>query len=97
MQATPGAQAHFSYSTTFKRHETPRSSTLPTFDGIRSAVSDQGPSAVWNKLVAWAKGATDRGKPEENGYIPAPRGEQTPSARYSCYDVEVRFLVIPTS
>jgi P-type Ca2+ transporter type 2C len=101
MQASPGAQAHFSYSTTLKRHgvgpSTPRSSTLPTFDGIRAAVTDQGPSSIWDKLISLAKGATNRGKPEENGYIPVPRGDQTPAAKYSCYDVEVRFLAIPNS
>jgi P-type Ca2+ transporter type 2C len=100
MHPTPGAQAHFSYSTTLKRHgigpNNQHSSTLPTLDGIRSAVTEQGPSVVWNKMVSLVKGVKDGGSPEENGYMPAPKAEQTPSAKYSCYDAEVRFLVIPT-
>jgi P-type Ca2+ transporter type 2C len=100
MHPTPGAQAHFSYSTTLKRHgissNTPRSPNFPTFDSIRSAVTEQGPSALWSKLVSLVRGVNDGGSPEQNGYLPTPKTEDTPSAKYSCFDAEVRLLAIPT-
>ena len=99
MQLIPGAQAHFSSSTTFKRHgigsNTPRSAGFPALDSIRSAVTEQDPSSIWDKLSSLVRGVNDGGSPEENGYTPASKAEQTPSAKYSCYDAQVRFIVLP--
>ena len=99
-QPTPDAQAHFAYSTTLRRHHldgplnlgTPHSSTFPGLESLRSAVTDEGPSGLWDRLV---KSVTGRaGQSSENGYTSVPTGEQrqqeTPSARYVNHTVEVR-------
>ncbi|KAI0251244.1 hypothetical protein BJV78DRAFT_1347157 [Lactifluus subvellereus] len=86
--ASPPASAYFA-PTTFKRHgigsNTPHSAGFPALDTIRSAVTEQDPSGLWNRLLSLVK---DGGSPEENGYTPVPKVEQTASAKYSCYDAE---------
>lgn len=98
MQPTPGAQQHFGSSTSFRRHSggpmNTRSASLPVFGDIRSAVAEQGPSSVWDRLVSMIKGVKYGSSPEENGYELASKAEQTPSAKYSSFSAEVRpFLV----
>lgn len=89
MQPTPGAQAHFAYSTTLRRHSAPVTSphgaTFPALESIRHAVTDQSPAGLWDKLLRTVTGKSG-GSPEENGYLPVAKNEQTPSATYSSYD-----------
>jgi Ca2+-transporting ATPase len=64
--------------------------SFPAFESIRSAVAEDGPSGIWDRLVGIIKGVKFGGTPEENGYELAPKVDQTPSAKYSSYDAEVR-------
>lgn len=93
MQPTPGAQEHFAYSTTLRRHTAPLTSphatTFPALESIRHAVTDQSPAGLWDKLVRTVTGKSG-GSPEESGYLPVAKNEQTPSATYSSYDADVR-------
>ena len=93
MQPTPGAQEHFAYSTTLRRHTAPLTSphgtTFPALESIRHAVTDQNPAGLWDKLVRTVTGKSG-GSPEESGYLPVAKNEQTPSATYSSYDADVR-------
>jgi Ca2+-transporting ATPase len=93
LQPTPGAQAHFAYSTTLRRHTAPPTSphgtTFPALESIRHAVTDQSPAGLWDRLVSTVTGKSG-GSPEENGYLPVAKNEQTPSATYSSYDPDVR-------
>lgn len=90
MQPTPDAQRHFGSSTSFRRHGGVPNSQNAAFESIRSAVIEEGPSGVWDRLVGLAKGVRYGSTPEENGYELAPKVDQTPSAKYSSYDAEVR-------
>jgi hypothetical protein len=93
MQPTPDAQRHFGSSTSFRRHAHSMSNPQnTTFENIRSAVIDEGASGVWDRFVGLVKGVKPGGTPEENGYELAPKADQTPSAKYSSYDAEVRFF-----
>jgi Ca2+-transporting ATPase len=98
MQPTPDAQRHFGSSTSFRRHGggavTPHGAGFPAFESIRSAVAEEGPSGIWDRVVGFAKGVKYGGTPEENGYELAPKVDQTPSAKYSSYDAEVRSFPI---
>ncbi|KAF8262296.1 Ca-transporting ATPase [Lactarius quietus] len=89
MQPAPGAQAHFAYSTTLRRHTlpptSPHSSAFPALESIRHAVT--GPAGLWDRLLSTVKGKSG-GSPEENGYLPVAKTEQTPSAIYSSYHVD---------
>ncbi|KAH9036226.1 calcium-transporting ATPase [Lactarius pseudohatsudake] len=91
MQPNPGAQAHFAYSTTLRRHSVPptppHGAAFPALESIRYAVTDQSPAGLWDRLLSMVKGKSG-GSPEENGYIPVAKTEQTPSATYSSYDVD---------
>ncbi len=97
MQPTPGAQAHFAYSTTLRRHSVPPTpppgAAFPALESIRYAVTDQGPAGLWDRLLRIVRG-NGGGSPEENGYIPAAKTEQTPSATYSSYDADVRYFCV---
>jgi hypothetical protein len=69
---------------------------MPDLDSIRTAVTEQGPSGVWDRLVGLVKGIKPGGSPEQNGYELAPRAvEQTLSAKYASYTAEVRPLFVP--
>ena len=100
MQPAPGAQAHFAYSTTLRRHNVPPTSphgtAFPALESIRHAVTDQGPTGLWDRLLSTVKGKSG-GSPEENGYLPVAKSEQTPSATYSSYDAEVRMFRVCAS
>ncbi|KAH9174469.1 calcium-transporting ATPase [Lactarius sanguifluus] len=91
MQPNPGAQAHFAYSTTLRRHSVPptppHGAAFPALESIRYAVTDQSPAGLWDRLLSMVKGKSG-GSPEENGYMPVAKTEQTPSATYSSYDVD---------
>ena len=91
MHPTPGAQEHFAYSTTLRRHSLPpalpHGEAFPGRESIRYAV-DQGTAGLWDRLVGIVKGKNG-GSPEENGYIPVAKTEQTPSATYSTYHADV--------
>jgi hypothetical protein len=91
MQPTPDAQRHFEYSTSFRRHGGVSNSQNTAFESIRSAVIEEGPSGIWDRLVGLTKGVRYGSTPEENGYELASKVDQTPSAKYSGYDAEVRF------
>jgi len=69
---------------------------FPDFESIRSAVAEDGPSGVWDRLVGFVKGVKFGGTPEENGYELAPKVDQTPSAKYSSYDAAVRSFPVPS-
>jgi hypothetical protein len=90
MQPSPDAQRHFGSSTSFRRHGGVSNSQNAAFESIRSAVIEEGPSGIWDRLVGLAKGVRYGSTPEENGYELAPKVDQTPSAKYSSYDAEVR-------
>jgi Ca2+-transporting ATPase len=69
---------------------------MSDLEGIRSAVTEQGPSGIWDRLVGLVKGIKQGSSPEQNGYELAPKAaEQTPSAKYASYTAEVRPLFIP--
>ena len=91
LHPNPNAQAHFAYSTTLRRHSLPPTSPhgedLP---GVSHAATDQGSAGLWDQLLGVVKGKSG-GSPEENGYIPVAKTEQTPSAIYSTYHVDVRY------
>ena len=91
MHPTPGAQEHFAYSTTLRRHSLPpalpHGEAFPSRESVRYAV-DQGTAGLWDRLVGIVKGKNG-GSPEENGYIPVAKTEQTPSATYSSYHADV--------
>jgi Ca2+-transporting ATPase len=99
MQPAPDAQRHFGSSTSFRRHTgghmTPHGASFPDFEGIRSAVIEQGSSGIWDRVVDLVKRVKYGGSPEKNGYELAPKADQTPSAQYSSYDAEVRSFFVP--
>jgi len=69
--------------------------SITDLEGIRSAVTEEGPSGIWDWLVGLVGGIRHGGSPEQNGYELAPKAEeQTPSAKYASYTAEVRILVI---
>src|ERR1700761_7109815 len=78
MQPIPDAERHFGSSSSFRRHNSisgplaSPNSSFPDFESIRSAVIDQGPSGIWDKLVGLVKGVTHGGSPDQNGYELAP-------------------------
>ncbi|KAI9510330.1 Ca-transporting ATPase [Russula earlei] len=82
VQPTPGAQRHFGSSTSFRRH----SGGTMTPHGAN--FFEQGPSVIWDKLLSLVKGVKYWGGPEGNGYEPASKEEETPSAKYSTYAAE---------
>ena len=94
MQPNPDAQRHFGSSTSFRRHTggtvNPQSPGFPAFESIRSAVAEEGPSGIWDRLISFAKGVNYGGTATENGYELAPKVDETPSANYSSYETEVR-------
>ncbi|KAI0302439.1 calcium-transporting ATPase [Multifurca ochricompacta] len=79
MQPTPGAQAHFAYSTTLRRH----SIGNYTFCGNRT-----GSFSIWNRFLRMVGVEKDDAHLEALGYIPPSKVEQTPSAKYSTYDAD---------
>ena len=92
MQPIPDAERHFGSSSSFRRHGG-ASGPIADLESIRSAVTEQGPSGIWDRLVGLVKGG---GSPEQNGYELAPKAaEQTPSAKYASYTAEVRSLFVP--
>jgi hypothetical protein len=69
---------------------------MADLESIRTAVTEQGPSDIWGRLVTLVKGIRHGGNPEENGYELAPKvAEQTPSAKYASCTAEVRPLFVP--
>jgi Ca2+-transporting ATPase len=90
MHPTPGAQAHFAYSTTLRRHSLPHDEAFPGRESVRYAVTDQDSAGLWDRLLGMVKGKSG-GSPEENGYIPVAKTEQTPSATYATYHADVRY------
>ncbi|KAI0264186.1 hypothetical protein BC834DRAFT_924730 [Gloeopeniophorella convolvens] len=96
MHPAPGAQAHFAYSTTLRRHNvdgsgaTPASAAFPAFESIRSAVAEEGPSRLWDRLVGLVRGSRDGAAAAENGYAPLPKAEdeETPAAKYASVPAE---------
>ncbi|KAI0061869.1 Ca-transporting ATPase [Artomyces pyxidatus] len=105
-QASPDAQSHFAYSTTLRRHHpdglglTPHSAGFPAFDSLRSAVAEEGPSGIWDRLVSLVKGAQGREDTLENGYAPVPKPEEqqeTPSARFALTSVQESLAYFHTS
>ncbi|THH18312.1 hypothetical protein EW146_g2633 [Bondarzewia mesenterica] len=108
LQPTPDAQSHFAYSTTLRRHQpqgslgmgTPRSSTFPGLESLRSAVAEEGPSGLWNKLVSLWKGRS-REDSSRNGYAAVSTGDErqqeTPSARFANDTIENTLAEFRTS
>lgn len=101
MQPSPDAQRHFGSSTSFRRHGSgsvnSHGAGFPAFQDLRSAVAEDGPSGIWDRLVGFVKGGVKfGGAPEENGYELAPKVDQTPSSKYSSYDAEVRSFPVPS-
>jgi hypothetical protein len=95
MQPIPDAERHFGSSSSFRRHPS-LSGPMADLESIRSAVTEQGPSGVWDRLVGLVKGVKHGGSPEQNGYELAPKAvEQTPSAKYASQTVEVRLFFVP--
>ena len=69
---------------------------MPDLESIRSAVTEQDPSGIWDRLVGLVKGIKPGASPEQNGYELAPKAvEQTPSAKYASHTAEVRLLFVP--
>jgi len=96
MQPIPDAERHFEYSTSFRR-QTSLSGPIADLDGIRSAVTEQGSSGIWDRLVGLVKLVRHGSSPEQNGYEPAPKvAEQTLSAKYASYTAEVRSYLYRT-
>jgi P-type Ca2+ transporter type 2C len=99
MQPVADAERHFGSSSSFRRHS---GSSRPMasndsgyFESIRSAVIEQGPSGIWDRVVNVVTGVKQGESPEQNGYELAPKAaEQSPSAKYSSYDAEVRPLFV---
>jgi Ca2+-transporting ATPase len=100
MQPVVDAERHFGSSSSFRRQS---GSSRPMasndsgyFESIRSTVIEQGPSGIWDRLVNVVTGVKQGESPEQNGYELAPKAaEQSPSAKYSSYDAEVRPLFVP--
>jgi Ca2+-transporting ATPase len=94
MQPIPDAERHFGSSSSFRRHGGV-SGSMADLESIRSAVTEQGPSGIWDRLVSVVRGIKHGGSPEQNGYELAPKAaEQTPSAKYASYTAEVRPLFV---
>jgi Ca2+-transporting ATPase len=95
MQPVHDAERHFGASSSFRRH-TSLSGPITDLESIRSAVTEQGPSGIWDRLVSLVKGIKHGDSPEQNGYELAPKvAEQTPSAKHASYTEEVRPLFVP--
>lgn len=95
MQPIHDAERHFGSSSSFRRHSSV-SGPIADLESIRSAVTEQGPSGIWDRLVGLVKGIKHGDNPEQNGYELAPKEvEQTPSAKYASYTAEVRPLFVP--
>ncbi|KAN0125537.1 P-type ATPase [Russula decolorans] len=88
MQPIHDAERHFGSSSSFRRHSS-ISGPIADLESIRSAVTEQGPSGIWDRLVGLVKGIKQGSSPEQNGYELAPKAaEQTPSAKYASYTAE---------
>ena len=99
MQPVHDAERHFGSSSSFRRH-TSLSGPMADLENIRTAVTEQGPSGIWDRCVGLVKGMKHGGSPEQNGYELAPKAaEPTPSAKYASYTAEVRLIrtVLPAS
>ena len=95
MQPIPDAERHFGSSSSFRRHASV-SGPIADLESIRSAVTEQGPSGIWDRLVGLVKGINHRDSPEQDGYELAPKAaEQSHSAKYASYTAEVRPLFVP--
>lgn len=95
MQPIHDAERHFGSSSSFRRHASV-SGPIADLEDIHSAVTEQGPSGIWDRLVGLVKGIKYGGSPEQNGYELAPKAEeQTPSAKYASCAAEVRPFFVP--
>lgn len=91
-QATPGADAHFAYSTTLRRHHVD-GATLP--QGLAAAVNAEA-SSLWSRITNFISGRPqDEYQPLENGRDTPPVQQRvetkgTLSAKFAHCSVEVR-------
>src|SRR5258705_13788874 len=69
-QATPGADAHFAYSTTLRRHHVD-GAALSTPKGLAAAVNAEA-SSLWSRMINFISGRT------ANDYQPLENGNDTP-------------------
>lgn len=69
-QATPGADAHFAYSTTLRRHHVD-GAALSTPKGLAAAVNAEA-SSLWSRMINFISGRTT------NDYQPLTNGSDTP-------------------
>src|SRR6267154_4103727 len=72
MQPINDAERHFGSSSSFRRHASV-SGPIADLESIRSAVTEQGPSGIWDRFVGLVKGIKHGGSPEQNGYELAPK------------------------
>lgn len=99
-QAAPDASSHFAYSTTLRRHQqegplgftqTPHGAALSSLQELRSAVTEEGPSGLWERSVNAVKSLLP-GESSDYERLPTHREEtkDTPSAKFAHYSAEVR-------
>ncbi|TFK50739.1 Ca-transporting ATPase [Heliocybe sulcata] len=108
-EPTPDANNHFAYSTTLRRHHTEpfgpsASGSLPTLGSLSSAVSEEGPSGLWHKVLMLAKSRLGLHEHDvESGYADTARKEshqETASAKFahiSAEDTVSHFHSSPTN
>ncbi|KAI0090797.1 Ca-transporting ATPase [Irpex rosettiformis] len=106
-QPTPDATSHFAYSTTLRRHhpegplafpQTPHGASLPTFEQLRTVVSEEGTSGLWNKIMGTVRSLVSSDSHDYES-LPTRREETkaTPSARFAHCSPEDTIAVFHTS
>lgn len=99
---TPGADQHFAYSTTLRRHHTEDSIGDRFEAGIRDIV-EEGPKGLWARITGDGADGIENGhgngNGSANGYHLAEREptKDTPSARYAHYTAEQTLADFATS
>jgi Ca2+-transporting ATPase len=91
LRPLPDAEAHFAYSTTLRRHQADASTLASTAQAVNAEAS-----SLWSRAVGAITGQqqeSDYGERMENGQAvisaQSERNDQTASARFAHYSVEV--------
>lgn len=104
LRPTPDAEAHFSYSTTLRRHQTESAAALASPAVFAAAVNAEA-SSLWTRAINYITGNTNQYQVVDSGRETPPAGVEekrdTASAQFAHCSIEVcyptRFFLRTTS
>ena len=93
LQPTPDAEAHFSYSTTLRRHQTESAAALASPAVFAAAVNAEA-SSLWTRAINYITGNTNQYQAVDSGRETPPAGPKeekrdTASAQFAHCSIEV--------